>query len=79
MNTKRSWIHTACIYIPALVIIGYKYTNIDFLIDISLMLSVFGIAVVGVMESKNKKEEKNSSETNEDLLVKNDKYDYNHR
>lgn len=52
MRTKKWWIYTACIYIPALFVIGYQYTEVDALIDLSLLASVIGIAIVSYQELK---------------------------
>lgn len=60
MRTKKWWIYTACLYIPALLIIGYRYTNSSVFLDLSLVVLVIGIAIVSYKEFKgsNQKKEK---------------------
>lgn len=52
MRTKKWWIYTACLYIPALLIIGYRYTNSSVFLDLSLVVLVIGIAIVSYKEFK---------------------------
>mgnify|MGYP007033179083 CR=1 FL=1 len=64
MRTKKWWIYTACLYIPALLIIGYRYTNSSVFLDLSLVVLVIGIAIVSYKEftGSNQKKEKHFSQ-----------------
>lgn len=66
MKTKKWWIYTACLYIPALLIIGYRYTNSSVFLDLSLVVLVIGIGIISYKESKdtNQKSKKTLSKEN---------------
>lgn len=58
MKSKKGWVYTAFLYIPALLILTYRYMDIPLLLDISLVVLVFGIGVISYKEMKDGKTNK---------------------
>lgn len=51
MGTKKGRLYTLCIFIPVLLVIGYRYTGYSLFLDASMTASAIGMCVVAYKES----------------------------